>query len=164
MHVADAWRCAHLASQATALRRKLQTRRPDGATPEFVAHHLADLGKEGAEEKGRHLAEQARQDHNRLLAHASLGTGALTAGWSAAHALQVARRQTLKQGVDVFEVDTWGMDCYTRKNVHDAGKPPGDDAAHLLFFWLSSNCWVPTAGDQRACQLQRQLHRQAGAL
>lgn len=34
--------------------------------------------------------------------------------------LQVVARQALIQGVDVVEVDTWGMDCYTRRNVFDA--------------------------------------------
>lgn len=34
--------------------------------------------------------------------------------------VQVVSRQALIQGVDVVEVDTWGMDCYTRRNVFDA--------------------------------------------
>ncbi|GMH38444.1 hypothetical protein BSKO_06328 [Bryopsis sp. KO-2023] len=32
----------------------------------------------------------------------------------------VSERQVLCLGEDIAEVDTWGMDCYTRKNVHDA--------------------------------------------
>lgn len=33
---------------------------------------------------------------------------------------QVAARQTLRAGTDVVEVDSWGMDCYSRKNIVDA--------------------------------------------
>ncbi len=33
---------------------------------------------------------------------------------------QVAARQTLRAGTDVVEVDSWGMDCYSRKNIADA--------------------------------------------
>lgn len=33
---------------------------------------------------------------------------------------QVVSRQALLPGVDVVEADTWGMDCYTRRNVFDA--------------------------------------------
>lgn len=32
---------------------------------------------------------------------------------------QVRRRDVLRMGVDVQEVDCWGMDCFTRKNVFD---------------------------------------------
>lgn len=28
--------------------------------------------------------------------------------------------QVLRKGVDIMEVDTWGMDCYSRQNVYDA--------------------------------------------
>jgi hypothetical protein len=34
--------------------------------------------------------------------------------------LQVLHRQALVKDRDVIEVDTWGMDCYTRRNVFDA--------------------------------------------
>jgi hypothetical protein len=33
---------------------------------------------------------------------------------------QVRARTPLVAGRDVVEVDTWGMDCYTRRNVFDA--------------------------------------------
>jgi hypothetical protein len=39
---------------------------------------------------------------------------------AAAFACQVLRRQALVKGHDVHEVDCWGMDCYTRRNVFDA--------------------------------------------
>lgn len=32
----------------------------------------------------------------------------------------VSERKTLELGRDITEADTWGIDCYTRKNVHDA--------------------------------------------
>lgn len=32
----------------------------------------------------------------------------------------VSERKTLELGRDIVEADTWGIDCYTRKNVHDA--------------------------------------------
>ena len=30
-------------------------------------------------------------------------------------------RQVLQLGQDVKEIDSWGLDCYTRKNIHDGG-------------------------------------------
>lgn len=35
----------------------------------------------------------------------------------------VSGRHTLQLGVDVREIDSWGIDCYTRRNIHD-GAPP----------------------------------------
>ena len=32
----------------------------------------------------------------------------------------VSNRNAVRIGVDVDEIDSWGMDCYTRKNIHDA--------------------------------------------
>ena len=32
----------------------------------------------------------------------------------------VSNRNAVRIGVDVEEIDSWGMDCYTRKNIHDA--------------------------------------------
>ena len=32
-------------------------------------------------------------------------------------------RGVLQLGQDVQEIDSWGLDCYTRKNIHD-GRPP----------------------------------------
>lgn len=31
----------------------------------------------------------------------------------------IQRRNALKLGVDVVEGNTWGMDCYTRRNIQD---------------------------------------------
>ena len=39
----------------------------------------------------------------------------------------VSQRRTLQLGVHVAERDVWGMDCYTRRNVHEAAKE-----AHML--------------------------------
>ena len=39
----------------------------------------------------------------------------------------VSQRRTLQLGVQVAERDVWGMDCYTRRNVHEAAKE-----AHML--------------------------------
>ena len=35
----------------------------------------------------------------------------------------IQRRDALRLGVDVAEADTWGMDCYTRRNIQDGGPP-----------------------------------------
>jgi hypothetical protein len=32
----------------------------------------------------------------------------------------VSKRDAVRLGVDVEEIDSWGMDCYTRKNIYDA--------------------------------------------
>jgi len=32
----------------------------------------------------------------------------------------VSQRNAVKLGIDVQEIDSWGMDCYTRKNIQDA--------------------------------------------
>ena len=34
----------------------------------------------------------------------------------------VTRRQTLRLGEDAEEVDSWGMDCYVRRNIMDGGQ------------------------------------------
>ena len=31
----------------------------------------------------------------------------------------VTERRTLQLGADVHEIDSWGFDCYTRRNIHD---------------------------------------------
>ena len=31
----------------------------------------------------------------------------------------IQRRDALRLAVDVAEADTWGMDCYTRRNIQD---------------------------------------------
>ena len=31
----------------------------------------------------------------------------------------VTERRTLQLGPDVREIDSWGIDCYTRRNIHD---------------------------------------------
>jgi hypothetical protein len=33
----------------------------------------------------------------------------------------VTERRPLRLGADVREIDSWGFDCYTRRNVHDGG-------------------------------------------
>ena len=44
----------------------------------------------------------------------------------------IQRREALRLSADIQEVDTWGMDCYTRRNIHD-GKPPSNTfASHLM--------------------------------
>jgi len=32
----------------------------------------------------------------------------------------VRQKNVLRRGVDVMEIDTWGMDCYSRQNIYDA--------------------------------------------
>ena len=34
----------------------------------------------------------------------------------------VTRRDTLRLGDDVREIDSWGIDCYTRRNIQDGGR------------------------------------------
>ena len=41
-------------------------------------------------------------------------------------------RRVLQLGKDVQEIDSWGLDCYTRKNIHD-GKTRSDQR----FVWTS---------------------------
>ena len=54
------------------------------------------------------------------------GCGCASAGRGCANTA-VSERRTLQLGVHVAERDVWGMDCYTRRNVHEAARE-----AHLL--------------------------------
>jgi hypothetical protein len=60
----------------------------------------------------------------------------------------VLRRQALVKGHDVHEVDCWGMDCYTRRNVFDAVLE-GDVFKHLRHVGPSRN-------DKQQQQLEQQ--------
>ena len=49
----------------------------------------------------------------------------------------VTERRTLQLGADVREIDSWGFDCYTRRNIHDgaaampASRPPAQAPVRL---------------------------------
>ncbi|MEW5298262.1 MAG: hypothetical protein WDW36_001407 [Sanguina aurantia] len=75
--------------EVSMLRWKLTTRRGDAAAEHFHIDHAQDLGPERLKEVEASLVEQVRC------------------------------RDVLRMGVDVQEVDCWGMDCFTRKNVFD---------------------------------------------
>lgn len=47
------------------------------------------------------------------------GSGAAAAEGCANRAASM--RQVLQLGQDVQEIDSWGLDCYTRKNIYDGG-------------------------------------------
>ena len=47
----------------------------------------------------------------------------------------VTERRTLQLGPDVREIDSWGIDCYTRRNIHDGAppqRPSWDLGLHVL--------------------------------
>lgn len=47
----------------------------------------------------------------------------------------VTNRQPLRLGKDVKEVDSWGMDCYTRRNIIDGS--PTHQPRDVTFFMPS---------------------------
>ncbi len=55
-------------------------------------------------------------------------------------------RQVLQLGQDVQEIDSWGLDCYTRKNIQDGM------VSHLL---AAAGRWYVTCHDGRhaSCQV-----------
>ena len=57
-------------------------------------------------------------------------------------------RQVLQLGQDVQEIDSWGLDCYTRKNIQDG------TASHLL---AAAGRWYLACQDSRpaSCQVCR---------
>lgn len=49
----------------------------------------------------------------------------------------VTARDTVKLGSDVQEVDSWGMDCYVRRNILDGGWVGGWAGPTALASWAS---------------------------
>ncbi|GFR46120.1 hypothetical protein Agub_g7609 [Astrephomene gubernaculifera] len=82
-------------SECAVLRAKLKTRRPDGAAEHFTLEHGKELGMEECKQKEAQLAAAVRG------------------------------RRALVLGEHVKEVDCWGMDCYTRRNIFDAVRESG---------------------------------------
>lgn len=61
----------------------------------------------------------------------------------------VSNRKILELGKDIIEAHTWGMDCYTRRNVHDAMLEAefGEDLSKVEeskrhSFEQKIGCWV----------------------
>ncbi|KAG2481828.1 hypothetical protein HYH03_019206, partial [Edaphochlamys debaryana] len=82
-------------SECSVLRSKLRTRRPDGAAEHFTLEHGRELGPEECKLREAELAAAVRS------------------------------RRPLVLGREVVEVDAWGMDCYTRRNIFDAARESG---------------------------------------
>ena len=59
----------------------------------------------------------------------------------------VTRRETVQLGRDAEEVDSWGMDCYVRRNILD-GAPRGTGGRGGRGKWLSGR--VLSAGQRRS--------------
>ncbi|KXZ45516.1 hypothetical protein GPECTOR_53g102 [Gonium pectorale] len=86
---------SNIPSERAVLAAKLRTRRPDGAAEHFSVEHGKELGAESCKLKEAELAAAVRE------------------------------RRVLKMNEHVVEVDCWGMDCYTRRNIFDAVRESG---------------------------------------
>ncbi|GIL69137.1 hypothetical protein Vretifemale_124 [Volvox reticuliferus] len=82
-------------SERAVLQYKLKTKRRDGAAEHFTLEHGKELGLEECKHKEAELASAVRS------------------------------RRVLVLGEHVKEVDCWGMDCYTRRNIFDAVRESG---------------------------------------
>jgi hypothetical protein len=83
----------------------------------------------------------------------------------------VATRKTLQLGVHVAEVDVWGLDCYARRNVHDAVRDAHllDGAPEALMATWTERALLPAinAAGRRGWDLKtalRDLHARAKAV
>lgn len=60
----------------------------------------------------------------------------------------IQRRAALRLGRDVAERDTWGMDCYTRRNIQDGESLHVSPAVcTLLSFLLAVYVSAPRSGE-----------------
>eukprot|EP00879_Flechtneria_rotunda_P022236 GHRR01023462.1.p1 GENE.GHRR01023462.1~~GHRR01023462.1.p1 ORF type:complete len:491 (+),score=218.62 GHRR01023462.1:103-1575(+) len=76
---------------------------------------------------------------------------------------QVRDRQGLVKGIDVLEIECWGMDCYTRRNVFDAVLEAGT-FKHVSNQQQSPNQDQQHQQQQQLDQLQGQSQQQQSLL